>query len=79
MPTDNLYDLPRAAAALGLSLHRVRELRAKRNLGRCFGRVWILDEADLAALAVKGRAGRPRRVAGEIAEPLETGKADGNE
>ena len=62
MPTDNLYDLPRAANALGLSLARVRELRAKRGLGRCFGRVWILDENDLAALAVKGRAGRPRKV-----------------
>jgi hypothetical protein len=79
MPTDNLYDLPRAAEALGLSLHRVRELRAKRNLGRCFGRVWILDADDLAALAVKGRAGRPRKVAGEIAEQLEAkGQDDGD-
>jgi hypothetical protein len=35
--------------------------------------------ADLAALAVKGKSGRPRKAANETANHVETGKANGDE
>lgn len=75
----NYHTTADAALALGVSVRRVQAIARRRGLGEKRGRDWLFSPADLAALAAKGRAGRPRRVAGEIAEPLETGKADGNE
>lgn len=77
MPAANLYDLTQVAALLGISRKRVHVLRAKRNVGRYLGGVWIFDDADLAALAVKGKSGRPRKVQPD--NHLETGKANENE
>lgn len=51
-----------AALALGVSVRRVQALARRRGLGEKRGRDWLFRPADLAALAVKGKSGRPRKV-----------------
>ena len=48
------------AARLGITPERLRRKAAQRGIGQRLGREWLFSEADVTALAVPGKAGRPR-------------------
>jgi hypothetical protein len=59
--TDQLYTVPQAAVALGISQPRLRHLMVVRKLGHMLGRDWLLTQVEVDSL--RGRkAGRPRKI-----------------
>jgi len=54
------YTAPDVARELRITKQRVYQIARRRGLGRKFGRDWVFTPAELEAMRVRGRPGRPR-------------------
>ena len=57
-----LYSTAAAAAELGISPGRIRQLAVSRHVGRKLGRDWVFTAGEIDLMRVR-RPGRPRRAA----------------
>lgn len=67
MTDDRTLTTRAVADRLGISECRVLRVAQIRGVGQRYGRSWLFNEADVRALAVKGKPGRPRK--GDQCEP----------